>query len=134
MINLRVWFKDKDTSTHFYNVIRDLFKLELSGLRIDCEHTPPPEEYGDSAEFFSHYASKGYVSRVILSINYPKVNPTQFYSTSLLAAEALDGRVEVSLDGSDFRVLGEAEPFRNETISILHREELERHGIKVVVY
>ena len=139
MITLRTWFKegDKIVAVRLWQAMQEIFEdlglrqpnylhVNLITMEQDNRKTLP--------EYPSEYEKNGYIHRVVVSINDGKCAPAQFFSTFLLASEALKGFVEISIQGMDFRTMEVSDPSRNETIAYSHRDILEKHGIKVVTF
>lgn len=132
MLNVRAWFKEESKSVLLYQAMHEIFKGHLNKpnyLSVEVIHSKPRVP-----DYESEYGKRGFVSRVLAVTMVGKTAPMQYYATFLLAAEALGGFVEASIDGMDFRNLMVTDPSRNETIFFEAREILDKLGIKVMAY
>lgn len=138
MITLRAWFKDenKKKAIHLYQAMGDIFEERLNEINYLHVNLITMEQDNRTTlpEYPSKYEKDGYIHRVVVSINDGRCAPAQFFSTFLLAAEALKGFVEISIQGADFRTMEVSDPNRNETIYYTSREILEKYGIKVMTF
>ena len=138
MITLRTWFKEdhKETAIRLYQAMDEIFEESLK--EIDYLHvnlyTMEQDNRINLPEYPSRYEKEGYVHRVVVSINPGRCAPAQFFSTFLLAAEAVKGFTEISIQWTDFRTMEVSDSNRNETIAYSHRDVLEKYGIKVMTF
>ncbi len=132
-MTLRSWFKDKEKALLLYTAMREIFEeplKKMNYLHVEFIESNPPDPDGHTSE----YMNKGYTCRVLATHRLGTIPVQQFYATFLLTAEALEGFVEVSIDGTDFRSLTVTDPSRNETLFFESRECLTELGIKLKEY